>query len=337
MAIDLIALSSSDSENLKSFLQKHFKLPDDAPQLTQACLHWKYFQMRPDWDGPRSYVLRSGSRWLAHAGVCPMLLERGDQRLRAILLVDWVSASPGAGAEIFRRFYPQIDILVCNGGSSGARKTFQALEYPVAGSVDYFTRPLKPWRLFRARVGKGFSGAMARLLRDSALSRVPLYRPAKTWTVDQIDCFTLDTQDLYGGGEPSSFWQTQRSRELLNYFLRCPFAQVSAYRIAKSGGARGYFMLADCGEEIRLVDLRLSSEQSGDWCSAVALAARIASEGSASFMTASCSFPLMRQAILANRFRQFQTDPLYLYEPKNILPQGALLHITPFDGDQAYL
>ena len=79
MAIELVQLQSSAIEELSAFLKKHFKLPD-ARQFDPDILQWKYFDPRPDWDGSRSYVLKSGARWLAHAGVCPMVFERGGEK-----------------------------------------------------------------------------------------------------------------------------------------------------------------------------------------------------------------------------------------------------------------
>jgi hypothetical protein len=336
MAIELVPLSSPDIEALAAFLTKHFKMSSDVPQWERAKLQWKYFEARPDWDGARSYVLQSGNRWLAHAGVCPAVLECGAQKIRTIQLLDWVSASPGAGAEIFRRFYPQIDALLSNGGSGGARRTYEALGHTVLSSVDYFMRPLKPWGLFRTRVSKGWAGALARLARNAAVASVPLYSPEVGWKSERLPIFLRSHQALCGGIRALPFWQAERSPELGNYFLKCPLAKMSAYQAGNSS-VQGYFILADLGTEIRLVDVRISSDRPEHWASMVSSATREAARSSAAIMTTFASFPLMKRALQANRFRWFQADPLYLYDPKGLLPKDASLHITPCDGDQAYL
>lgn len=333
MAIELVQLQSSALEELSAFLKKHFKSPD-ARQFDPEILQWKYFDPRPDWDGPRSYVLKSGSRWLAHAGVCPMVFERGEEKVRGILLVDWVSASPGAGAEIFRRFYPMIDVLFGNGGSSGARATFQTLEYPTRGAVDYYTYPLKPWGLFREQAVRGVGIAAARLVRNLSAPSAP--SAPSGWSARRIGELKPEHAALCAGTR-LSFWQTGRDLSLASYYLRCPLAEVSAYEVRKGSELRGCFLLGQIGSEIRLVDVRLTSEAPEDWSATVALAIQFAAETSASFMIASASLPLLNDAIRANRFRWFQADPLYLYDPKGCFPADAGLHITPWDGDQAYL
>lgn len=335
MAIELIQLQSSAIEELSAFLKKHFKLPD-AAQFGPEMLAWKYFDARPDWDGPRAYVLKSGAKWLAHAGVCPMVFERGSQKIRGILLVDWVSASPGAGAEIFRRFYPMIDVLFGNGGSPGARATFQTLEYPTRGAVEYYTYPLKPLELFHEQSARGFGGAAARLVRNLVSAATPAPSPGRGWSARRVEGFTPFHADLWEGhGLP--FLQTDRSVPLVDYYLCCPLAQVSAYEVRQDSKLRGCFLLAQTGSEIRLVDARLPSDDTRDWSMLVTLAKQCASETSASFMTASASMPLLNGAIRANRFRWFQSDPVYLYDPKGFIKPTDKLHIVPFDGDQAYL
>jgi hypothetical protein len=227
-----------------------------------------------------------------------------------------------------------IDVLFGNGGSGGARATFQTLEYPTRGAVDYYTYPLKPWSLFREQAGRGVGMAAARLVRNLSAQSAP---PAPSgWSARRIGELTSEHAALWDGTR-RSFWQTGRSLPLVSYYLRCPLAAVSAYEVRKGSELRGCFLLGQIGSEIRLVDLRLASEDSNDWTATIALAIQCAAETTASFMIASASLPLLNEAIRANRFRWFQADPLYLYDPKGCFPPDAALHITPWDGDQAYL
>jgi hypothetical protein len=114
-------------------------------------------------------------------------------------------------------------------------------------------------------------------------------------------------------------------------------APVSAYEIRRGSELRGCFLLAQAGAEIRLADLRIPSEIAEEWSAAIALALQVAANSSAAFMTASASLPLLKDAIRANRLRWFQADPVYLYDPQACFAPDDALHITPFDGDQAYL
>jgi hypothetical protein len=241
-----------------------------------------------------------------------------------------VSASPGAGAEIYKRFYPQIDVLFGNGGSTGARRTIEGLGYPVVASVELFARPLKPWGLFLSRRRSGVGRAAARLARDIFLAAAPL---ASTGDLRAEPIVEFRDRSLVEAEPAAGYWQTERSPELLNYFLKCPYARVTAYAVHEAERSCGYFLLADFGDEIRLVDLRA---RVGDWTSVIALAAQAAARTTGAYMTVSTTFEPMRAALAANRFRSIQQDPLYLYDPDGRLEKGPF-HITPFDGDQAYL
>ncbi len=335
MAIELVSVDPSDTDALASFLKKHFGLQDDAAPLKRANMGWKYFAPRPDWNGSRSYLLKSGERWLAHACVSPMPLERQGEHVRAILLVDWVSAAPGAGAEIYKRFYPRIDALFGNGGSSGARRTIEGLKYPVVGSVDLFARPLKPWRLFLSRKSTGMGGPAARLARDIVAIALPLHSTSG-WRTEPVREFAGQHASLCAPDSQALYWQTERSPELLNYFLQCPYARVTGHVAMNKAQPRGYFLLADFGEEIRVAELRVQSESTEDWAAMIALATQVASKTNASYITASTTLEAMRAALRTNGFRWIQKDPLYLYDPQGRI-QDKVLHITPFDGDQAYL
>src|ERR1700732_4333791 len=134
MALDLRPIGPEDLEPLVAFLMKHFRVTAEAPIVNREQMTWKFWESRPDWEGSRSYVLASGSRWLSHVAACPMPMDTANGGVTGALLVDWVSASSGAGAEGFRRCYGLMDVIYGQGGSSSARATMLNLGFRTEGA-----------------------------------------------------------------------------------------------------------------------------------------------------------------------------------------------------------
>jgi hypothetical protein len=60
--------------------------------------HWKYWQDRPDWPGPRSYVMTRGSEIIAHAALVPGTCATQAHRFRVLHLIDWAAHPTANGA-----------------------------------------------------------------------------------------------------------------------------------------------------------------------------------------------------------------------------------------------
>jgi hypothetical protein len=335
MPLSFRQTAPAELEETAAFLAEHFQLNPDAPLIEPALMRWKYYEPRPDWQGSRSYVLESGPRWLAHVCVCPMPLTGLGKPARGILLVDWISAAPGAGAEIYRRFYSMSDVVFGQGGSTSAQRTLQRMGYAEIGAVRLFVRPLRPWVRFRR--GPLTAMNLMRLARSAVMARLPLRAISSELTVERVPEFRASQRRMIEESRGVSFVQTERSVELLNYLLRCPALQTSAYVVRRRDKDLGYFLLSLAGAEIQLNDLRIASDQERDWTEVVALMTRAASQfSSAEQLVVRSSLPLLDVALEANRFRLFDSDPLFLYDPKGLMATRPV-HITPFDGDQAYL
>jgi hypothetical protein len=332
--IELAALSESDTVELGHFLAIKFQLPANATLVRHDQMRWKYFEPRPDWPGSRSYVLTNGKKWLAHTCLCPVSFPVPDGSVRACLLVDWVSAMPGAGAEIYRRCAAMMDAVLWAGGSTSAHKTVTDLGYPVRGEIRFYSRPLKPWKLYQQR-GAGFGKQLLRLGRDIGQGVAPLHDPGREWSCWQVDRFT-DEHAAVCAYTPSGFVQPFRSPELLNYFLRCPATGVSGYEVRRGGEVTACFVLTEFDREVRIADVRVGSEAPGDWAAVVALATRVAGERPAPLMLVPAAVPVLHQALEANRFRCFERQAMHVQDPGGRLGSRPM-HFCPFDGDHAYL
>src|SRR5277367_713063 len=85
---------------------------------------WKYWQERPDWPGPRSYVMTRGSEILAHAALVPGVFATDSQRVRVVHLIDWAArpSATGAGVSLMKHIGRLTDALLAIGGSAQTRK-----------------------------------------------------------------------------------------------------------------------------------------------------------------------------------------------------------------------
>jgi hypothetical protein len=330
-------MSAGEIDTLTTFLREGFRVDANAPAASRELMRWKYFDRRTDWNGSRSYVSKVGEDVLAHVGVCPMPIRYAKRTIAAIHVVDWLSVTAGAGRQLLRKLLAGLDAGVAVGGSPGARLALSRMRFHVVGRVSHFVRPLRPWQRFRADAGTHLK-AMARLSRDLLHSRVPLYPVSRAWSCEAVSCFEAEHEQMLEGCSERSFAQVNRSVDLLNYFLRCPAAFMAAHVARYRGAAVGYFILARLGAESRLVDLRLTSEHASEWATVVSLACRAASrDRQAHWFMVSSSLPLLDAAARANRFRLGSTDPVWLMDVTGQLADRPALHITPADGDQAYL
>lgn len=327
MALVFRPTTPDELEPLAAFFNKHFKVDDTAPVVNREGMRWKFWEPRPDWEGSRSYVLASGTKWLSHVAACPMPMDTATGVVTGALLVDWVSASPGAGAEGFRRCYQLMDTVWGQGGSPSARATMLNLGFRTAGEVTHFGRPLHP----------DLSRGVLRFGRDVIRRQLPLVRVPSTWTGEAVSRFDSGHEPVTGP-RPAGFTQTTRSAELLNYLLRCPLAKVTAHLIRREREPFGYFLLSRLASGTLLADLRLRSEEPADWARALAIAVETARDktDSRNFLVIS-SLPLLDGAARANYLRPFMTEPIFLHDPSGKLAAVGPLHITPMDGDQGYL
>jgi hypothetical protein len=99
------------------------------PNVEPQSLQWKYWQVRGDWTGSRSFVLVRGSEILAHAGIVPGMCSRAGGRVRVIHMIDWAARQdvPGAGVSLMKYVGRFTDVLLSIGGSAQTRAILPSL------------------------------------------------------------------------------------------------------------------------------------------------------------------------------------------------------------------
>jgi hypothetical protein len=335
MPLDLQPSSVSQLEDIAGLLCEAFAAPRDARFADPDLLKWKYFDSAAVWERPCSYVLRESEALAAHCALAPIkLLVPGRPAISGVCFMDWVSSRqmPYAGLVLKKRLLSSADIAIVTGGTAATRALIPKLGFAIHASVETFARVVRPWRQWRTRPHTSTWKDAARLARNVVWSRAPLGRVSRDWQALPVERFTEATNMDSGLTLP------EHGADLLNYWLRCPSAEVSGYEIRISGARSGHFLISRIGGQARIADLRLTSMGPLEWEMAYRLAARTAAEHPATCeVVALASTPLASDALVACGFRSRGTTPLSIYDPAQRLSGAPPLHWSYIDNDAGYL
>jgi hypothetical protein len=327
-------LTPAHRDALIDFLTAAFHLPKSAPFVDPRLLNWKYDDPRPDWPGSRSYAWMEGGQIAAHACLCPVAYRVGDREVKASYLIDWAAGrtSPGAGVLLLRKLASFFDVLLAIGGSKDTQQILPKLGYRLAGELAIFVRVVRPWRQFRTDPFPRGWKASLRLARNLVWSRVPAPSLPLNTTCAPISEFDSSHAPLLRAGP------TERTPELMNYWLRCPGAAMSAYLLKDRDGFCGWFVLSRVAGVMRIADLGIRSSDPEHWRAAYAFATQtgLANEQVCELIAAA-STPLAQDALLGNGFRLHHTEPIFVLDPGSLLIGQAPLDVALIESDAAYL
>jgi hypothetical protein len=228
------------------------------------------------------------------------------------------------------------DVLLAIGGSSDTQQVLPRLGFQVAGKIEFFVRVMRPWRQFRTDPFPRGWKTGPRLVRNWLWSRTRLPEAPAKWTCSRVTAFDSSHQALLEA--PVPFPASRRTVALMNYWLRCPGAAISAYLMSDGHGPKGWFLLSRMAGVMRIADLRVVSTEAADWEAAFVLATRAAyADPLGCELTATAVTPLAAEAIRRIGFRLRKTDPVFVLDPKAVLVGHMPVEITLIDTDGAYL
>ena len=244
--------------------------PADAPAIvdlfTQAglqpnadpqALHWKYWQKRADWPGPRSYVLTSGTDLIAHGAFVPGTLAWGTRRETIGHVIDW-AARPGefgAGTTIMKHIGQQVHSLLAIGGSADTLRILPHIGFRALGTVTGYVRPLFPLRSLH-RTEKPSWRLLPRFVRSAAWKLSAPTAAGHGWQAHRL----VRAEDLHKLASvlpvPSGASTLLRGIDLFRYMLACPILPMQLFAVENGGGVleatfcssrrRARFGLSDC-------------------------------------------------------------------------------------------
>jgi hypothetical protein len=336
---DLVPTTNQTLPELADFLLTIFRMGADAPFVRPEMTQWKYFRPRPDWTGPRSYLLVGGNQIAAHGCVVPATFRTPGGHVSAARIIDWAGSRhmPAAGVLVMRKLAQLTDVVLGVGGSPDAIRVFPKMKFDHRGDAGVYARVIRPWRQFRTDPFPRRWKAPLRLARNTLWSFRPMPAPPPDWSATPVKRFD-DSLAPALSFQPKSFTTTERSAGLLNYMLECPGAAFYGFLLRQGQRVRGYFILTHVAGQTRIAEAWVDSERPEDWQAAIDLATR-----QAAAMPETCeilavsTIRLGCQALERNGYRFRRHDPIFVFDPKRWLADAPELNLTLLDGDEAYI
>ncbi len=339
MAFEFVPILASEQQVLTQFLVKSFRADPTLNSFRPQVMHWKYFADRPEWPTFRSFAVKQDGQIVAHGGVWPVSLVTPEVDLKAIHLIDWTASRSalGAGVYLLRKMAGLADMLLTIGGSEDTRNLLPKLGYKNCGELRRYARVVRPWLQFRTTPHKNWK-TPAKFLRDSARGLTGIPSAPKGWQASEVPSFPASI-DGGGIGQTTNSVSPRRTASGLNYLLACPAARFSGFLVSQGQQLRGYFLLAQVGRQMRIVDMRMnredrSREDRESWWAMCALATRAAAEvPEICEIVAASSIEVTGEAWLHAGFVHRRTDQIFCYDPRNVVSSGLPLDLSLADGD----
>lgn len=308
------------------------------PSIEPEHLDWKYWQPRPDWPEPRSFVLTDGSELIAHLALVPGSCAGRTRRVKVGHLIDWAASprEPGAGIALLNLIGQQGHAVLAVGGSAQTLEILPHIGFQAVGMCTGYVRAVYPWRL-RRREGAASWRLVARVARSTVWT---LTAPSATRTEWQVRRLAADNVGRITPVFPvpeRGIAVLERSVDLFRYMLACPIVPMGLFGIERADRVRGYYLLASSPGQVRIADCWVDSEEPADWRALILCAVEQAKlDPQAAEVVIWASDPPLVQALKACGFHARSEIPI-LVRPAGdrLLPEGPL-HVQMLDADAAY-
>lgn len=346
--------STQDESNSRLKVNRWVRpsVPEDAPAIIDLMrqaglqphvepehLQWKFWQERPDWPEPRSYVLTNGRDLLAHGAVLPGTLRWDGQRARVIHMIDWAARRDalGAGVILMKHIGGLTDFLLGVGGSNDTLSIMPRIGYRACGAVTGYVRTLAPLGILRRPVRPAWKRG-PRIVRSALWCWSAPGPQLNGWSARPLERGELGKLHSVLPSERPGLAVFERSLALLRHVLACPIVPVEGFALERAGQIGGYFLLSYAPGQARLIDAWMSSDEPADW-RALAHAAVQASRqhGGMAELVVWASDPFWAQTLRESGFHARLTLPIYLRPSVGeTIPQEAL-RVHMIDNDAFYL
>lgn len=327
-------------------------IPADAPQIAGLLaqvglqantdpihLHWKCWQKREDWPGPRSFVLTAAEEVIAHVNAVPGVLLGGARHARVIHGTDWAARPDafGAGVSVLRQAGLRADALLSIGGSRHTRSILPQIGFKRREDVTNYVRTLRPSRLFSARALVGWK-LLPRFVRSAAWTLTAPRVDTKGWEVRRIYPGELVRIREALPTPTTTMAVMQRSVDLLRHMLACPIVTMELHSLERAGAVRGYFLLAFAPRQARLADCWMTSSDPADWRVLIECAVQRARENrDCAEIAAWANDPILSDCLRMCGFHARGTQPVQVMSRGRYAVPNSLIRLQMLDSDAAYL
>jgi hypothetical protein len=328
----------ADRDEVAAFLGEIFKFPADTFFIRPEVLDWKYFQPRSDWVTPRSWIVKSDGRVVAHMGAVPFRIPSSRGIVDGLHPIDWAAAPDfaGVGALLFRNLTRRFPVMLALGGTSDAQKVTPSMGFSPIGQADVYARSVRPWNQLRGNPwpsARGFARVLRRTVQSFAFGA-----PHHGWSADAVETFSEADLEATAGipGDRVAFLEPTAAT--LNMALACPGGNCRGFTLSSRGKRAGYLILSRPDGQVRVTDLRIRSQEPQDWAAAYSVALSLAREDSGcNEMMSFGSTDLVRGALAANGFLRVGSRVIRLFDRGKILKDLPPLQLQSITTDAFFL
>jgi hypothetical protein len=327
--------SPQGASAVREFLVEIFKLPPEAPVFDPATAAWRYFEAHPWWPEGRSYTLQTPTGIAAHGCVSPARFDCHGQTVESMQIIDWAAGRqiPAAGLLLYRRCLEHSKgTLLAIGGSADTRTIIpQVPWFSRKDDLVHYARPLRPLRHL-AQSARSWR-SLARLGRNLYWRLMPGLPDAQRWSCRKARA----DEPVFTHAGP--FVPILRTRAWFDYLLRCPAARTELVMLEDDGAVRGHAFLSQVDGSVRVADFVVATpaSQAEKIAAFSALLRYITAQPESAEVVASSSVSEMGEVFLAAGLRARDSSPVYLADPKKLLPRDQPIEITPLIGDAFYI
>jgi hypothetical protein len=373
MAHEIGPLTQADLPELNRFLAAGFQAPLEADFVAPEVLRWKYLEPALDTTGEAgqrstgtferlaasgetsvdqtlSYVARDErGRIIGHLGVCRTAFEgqaltSSGGRTGTIHIIDWLGSPEhrSVGMSLMRRVHHGVATQFGLGVSQAALLVGERAGYELRSLVPVYSRVLHPGYWLRA----GDSSSLRRTLRlVREVTRRLVHHPAipeTTVMLRQVSVFGSEIVQIVQKAKAHVIL-THRDPARLNRFLKFPRQAMTGWHLVDdTDQLRGFAVLNlvphDQGQTRtgKVVDCLLDDVDPARWQAAIfALTKELTHQG-ADLVQAYAATPWTAKALERCGYVSRFAAKFHIRDRLGLIPQGAMFHLTPLEGDYAY-
>lgn len=316
-----------DRPALSKLLADVFGSPPESSLLHPALMAWKYWDPRPDYPEPRSYVLESDGEFIGHVGLWPL----DYAGVRGVHMIDWAASrnSPGAGISMVQRVARMFEFIVAIGGSETTRKVLPAFGFKEVAQSWEAARPLRPLPQILSHQNRNWKLA-ARLARNSWWALSPAVHPPAAWGIQEIS-------PSAAGSLPTRY-SFARTPAFFEYLGRCPGAGYRFYSLTRAGEPAGLVLMSSVRGQARVAGVWLSEASDESFGAAYTLSQRVARDisGAYEFVAKGVEGAAGRAAAAAG-LRVVSRGPVFVLDKKSRFTPPADFQFQLIDDDGSFL
>ena len=290
---------------------------------------WKYWDPRPDWPEPRSYLYERDGELQGHVALWPAVWPPPGPR--GVHMIDWaaVRESPGAGLAMVQKLARMYDFIIAIGGAEMTRKVLPAYGFAEVARTWMAARPLRPVAQALDHQSRNWK-LPVRVVRNWWWSRSPAASAPAEWSASAITPAEIAVE------APAQ--SIPRTPEFFAYLLGCPAARSSLYALRRGGKPEGHFALSVVRGQARLAGVWLRQPSEEAWRAAFLLAQRAARAiAGANEFGAKGTDGASRRAAESAGLRMAGAGPVFLLDKKGLFPKVQEFQFQLIDDDGAFL